>query len=116
MKKRYIYIIIVIAIVFGLYNKVFYTTNSFGSFEVIDKERSDNNFEIVIDLIDGVRDQTITINKNTRFIDKDKKYKFTSETWDRINSNTKYHMDIQKNRFPVSIFKGEYSLNLLYLN
>lgn len=116
MKKKYIYIIIVMAIVIGLFNIVFYTTSTFGSFEVIDKQRSDNNFEVVIDLVDEGRIQAITINNNTKFIYKDKEYKLTNETWDRITSNTEYQMEIQENRFPLSMSKGEYSLNLFYLD
>lgn len=117
MKKRSIFIILGLIIAYYvLTNYILYTTSSFGSFEVVDKQKSDDKFELKVELIDEGKEQLIEINDKTQLIYNEENHNFTEDVWENINTNTKYHMGIEKFRFPTSFFIGEYRLNLMYLD
>lgn len=117
MKKRNIVIIIaLIIIIYIMYNNVFYLSSFFGSVEVVDKQESNGKFELVVQLIDEGREQAIEINDDTSINYNEEYHDFTEDIWESIAVNTKYHMNIKKYRFPTSVFKGEYRLELIYLD
>lgn len=116
MKKKYIYIFVGLVIAYFMSNHFLYFVSSFGTFEVINKQKTGDKFELVVELEDEGKNQAIEINDKTQIIYKERDYAFTEDIWEKITINTEYQMGIQKYRFPVSVFKGEYSLSLLYLD
>ncbi|GIO21426.1 hypothetical protein [Oceanobacillus sp. J11TS1] len=117
MIKRTIFMILGLVIAYYvLINYILYSTSSFGSFEVVDKQKSNDKFELIVELIDEDKEQKIEINDKTQIIYGEKYYNFTEDVFENITTHSNYQMSIEKFRFPTSLFKGEYRLKLMYLD
>lgn len=113
--KKNFYIIVALIVLFVMTINNMYSYDSyFGKFKVVGKSMTEEKYQLLVQMED--KDEIIKITDDTTVINKEKKSPFTHVEWNKINVKDEYQMDIHQNRFPVSLYKGKYSLNLFYLD